>query len=320
MVHESDPYEPEEPHPSEYDGENHVDSNDREYNPFSGSITPSPSPQKCECGSCGDVGHCNAPLTNWRERYDEPRYCMRLPESKFVDDGSQFCKDHKSREAIMERASDLFETGLHVKGLVNFFNQVAPWKEVYAVAIFESLLSDSTYNFETTDRPYTVDFSDTDEIPIDLKEKLDDDDTIEMAVPVPSNHFHRWTPLWNASADTIKKININETLMTEGLEGESLAAHGTDDSGQIVDTETEDVEHHLNLPYSRLVKDHKAHLKQGGVPIENDSDVEVNLGGTPELIMDLTGKSEDPDHVPQQPHYEEDMNPLNAEIENATDE
>lgn len=276
-------YEPSEHHPAEYDGDGERDSNGREYNPYSGSITPS-------------EGRCNAVLTNYDERYGERRFCTQLPASQFGGD-SEFCHNHRGR-ATAKRAKDLLgETTVHAKSILHEFDRLRPIKKVLALALYDSLTAQSMYDFEVDVQEIEISFADDRRehpIPPDIEPLLepsddgdDDGPWLSIGIPVPNDHAYRCFCLAQAAFDEIKRVKINETIAEDGLLGESIAASGTAESGHIVDTVTEEIEHPLNLAYSRLTKDRKEDLKIGGVLVDDESDVEVTVDGAEDLIMDV---------------------------------
>jgi len=269
-------YEPSEHHPAECD-ERLSDSNGNEYNPHAGSITPS-------------EGRCNARLTSWRERYGEPRYCGRLPARQFGED-SDFCHVHKGRETMTDRAKELLgATTLSSKSIFYEFDHLPPLKKVLGLALYDSLVEQSAFDFEVNVQTVEVEFDDEHRehpLPPDIGPRLDENERLAVGIPVPTTHVYRCFCLAQAAFDEVKRVQINETIAEDGLLDESVAASGTNEAGQIVDTVTEDVEHPLNLAYSRLTKDRKQDLKLGGINVDEQTDVEVNVGNTEDLIMDV---------------------------------
>lgn len=266
------PFNNDEHHPSFYD-DNHDsrprDSNDREYNPWAGSQTPT-------------EGKCNALLTNYEERYDEKRYCMGFPTAHFnVKDPSQFCKHHKYRESFMKHAKEMFKHGLSSQSIMHIFDKLDAMKKLLALGTFDSLVSDSSYDFAPERHEHYIDFSEYEKpIPLEIEAELDEDGRLGIEIPVPTDNIHRCLALYHAAIDEIKKINVNETLIAEGLDHttEIPTEHGTQEDYD---------EHPLNLPYSRLVKDHKDHLVYGGIDVEGKTEDSVSVSASEDLILNV---------------------------------
>jgi len=84
-----DPYagdEESKPHPDEVPSTEYEYDEDGAYNPAAGAQDQDAALR---------AGRCGAGLRRSEERYGEPRYCTRLPESVFVDGGSGRCYVHK---------------------------------------------------------------------------------------------------------------------------------------------------------------------------------------------------------------------------------
>lgn len=260
------------------------DSNWRLYNPYQGSQSPT-------------EGRCNALLSSWKDRYGAPRYCTRLPEHEFIDDGSEFCKVHKSRDALMKRARDLFEHGLHSKTVRHVFDKLDAWQKVTVLGWWESYIDESVYDFgiewsETTvSDSAAVDDNDgpvTTEGTYDALEVELDEETVTVGVPVPQEHETRCFALFRAAVMDMKAGLADRVLLdtedgTTAMEREQTVS--VTDEGQEI---TDEAEHHLNLPVSRLDKDRTDVLAFGGVPVDGGADVEVDVSGAEELVMDLT--------------------------------
>lgn len=212
---------------------------------------------------------CNAVLKYTFERYGERRYCTGMAESNFKDDGSQFCKHHKSREALMKQHEDNFKTGAYAKSHEHKFQYMPPHKKLLANDLYKSLLDESTYDFEAENVELDVDVADTDFAP--------DADTLVLDHPIPQEHEVRGKALWHAALDFMTMESIREeqfrVAAQESHEGRELAVGErvktvtvTDEGREIEDTD----EHHLNLPLSRLQKDYESHMAFGGVQYDSD--------------------------------------------------
>lgn len=216
---------------------------------------------------------CNAVLKFTWDRYGERRYCTAMAESNFGGEGntSRFCKHHKSREALMEQRAENFTTGAWSKSHSHTFQHLAPHEKILANDMYKSLLTESTYDFDTEMTELRVDVEDTEFAP--------DADTLVLEHPVPTEHRIRGKALWHASLDFLTMESIREEQFRiaaqETHEGRDLAvgeAVGvvavTDDGEEITDTE----EHHLNLPLSRISKHYAEHLEFGGVTVDQSDD------------------------------------------------
>lgn len=274
-------YEPEEKHPDQWSGGQPTDSNGRRYNPHQGSVSPT-------------EGRCNALLSAWRDRYGEPRYCMALPESTFVDDGSEFCRNHKSRDALMKRAQELFTHGLYSRSIEHVLAKLPAWQKVQVLAYYESYLSESVYDFDGEEVPIEIDVGE--EVPPFLAPEVTDG-TLTIAYERPSEHTVRAVSLFRAALYDIMAMDADRARGPSANDDDGVALETVDeiDLSEVIDDIPDDAdavveqeeEHHLNLPVSRLDKDKSEFLEFGGVPVESDADVEVNVTNTDELIADL---------------------------------
>lgn len=275
-----DPYENDEkPPPSEWEGDKPTDSRGRQYNPYAGSQTPTP-------------GRCNRKLRFWEERYGEPRYCCQIPQKYKFPSGSEYCRNHKGQENLDMKAQELFEHGAFSKSLGHFFEKISPLERVLAWAMFADLLEQSIYDFEPEWNTETFDFSLPSDIweerykyekhvPPEIRAQLDDDDVLHVEVPNVTEYQDQAMALWNAALDGILMTRMNATRSKKG--GQSITTEHAqltappsehDSSPQKFKTIEEWTEHHLNLPYSRLVRDRKELLEYGGVGVEEAKDHE----------------------------------------------
>jgi len=276
-------YEPDEHKPSAFEGEQPEDSIGRNYNPYAGSRTKTD-------------GRCNARLTRWEDRYGEKRYCTQLPTSTHsTGEDLPVCGVHKDQVNLMERAKDLTDTGVFTKTPIYLFDKLDAAKQVLALSNLDSLQADAEFDYAINLSEYEVDLSDSEyPIPDSLQELADDDSVLEVGVPVPSQHGHRFLALWLASLNMVKQLNIDERILEDGLLVSKTVATA-DDEGVITDSLSDDEEHPMHLTQSRLAKDNKEYLKFGGVQLEDESEVTVDIGGAQEVIMDLDDVA--PNHV-----------------------
>lgn len=234
----------------------------------------SPHPVEAE-----DVGYepCNAVLKYTFERYGERRYCTAMAEENFKEDGSQFCKHHKSREALMKQQAEAFKHGAYAKSHKHKFQHLPPHKQIMANELYKDLMSESRYEFESDEVEINIDVSDADFAP--------DADTLVMSHPLPTEHEMRGKALWFAALDFVTMESIREEQFRvaaeeTGPDGEPLAVGErttvvtvTEQGREITDKD----EHHLNLPLSRLQKDYERHLKFGGVDTDPEGESAVSI-------------------------------------------
>lgn len=216
--------------------------------PMAGSSTP-------QDGRCGWV------LRYTMDRYGETRYCTRLPECKFVDDGSKYCRTHKSAEALMEHAEELFKHGYFATNYINFVEKLSTPKFLFAVEMVGGLFKMSEHDFDVVEETRTLDTSDS---------ELISEDAIDVGLPIPraDNLSLQSNELWMATLKEVMQQNMQEAIFNDGVSKQTLA-QSADMEGQITDTLYESTEHHLLLPISRLPGDIKDHLKNGGVAIDD---------------------------------------------------
>lgn len=209
-------------------------------------------------------GRCGAPLTDYERRYGEIRFCTQMPESTFVDDGSDFCKTHKSREALMERAHELFEHGYFASNYVNFAGKLSGEKFLFAVEMFDGLLDQSRFDFEREVDERAIDTSDSEYI---------NEDKVSIELPFPTSNTYKFQAqeLWYAALASVMQQNMHETVFEDGVSQRTIA-QSADMEGKITDTKYEREEHHLHLPISRVTKDIKEHLKNGGVEVGSEDE------------------------------------------------
>lgn len=207
-------------------------------------------------------GRCGAVCTYTQERYGETRYCTQMPESTFVDDGSDFCKTHKSRDALMKQAQELFKHGYFATNYINFAKKLTATKFLFAVEMVGGLFEMSQHEFEIVQEERTIDTETSD---------LIEEDAVSVELPIPTTDTLSFQAdqLWQAALAEVEINNMREVVFEDKMEKQRIA-QSADMEGKITDTKTESVEHHLHLPISRLTKDIKEHLQNGGVSLEDD--------------------------------------------------
>jgi hypothetical protein len=207
-------------------------------------------------------GRCGAVVKFTMERYGETRYCTGMPESTFVTDGSDFCKHHKSHEALMERAHELFKHGYFATNYTNFVEKLDTAKFLFAVEMVGGLFEMSRHDFDVEHELRDIDASDS---------ELIEEDEITIALPIPTKEMLslQANELWTAALKQVMTQNMQEVVFEDGVSQKTIA-QTADMEGQITDVKYERDEHHLHLPISRLAKDIKEHLTNGGVELQED--------------------------------------------------
>lgn len=208
---------------------------------------------------------CNAVLKYTMERYGEVRYCTAMAEKNFNDSGSNRCRVHKGRDNIMDKHRDNYKTGAFVQSYVGLFDKMEPHKRVVAIEMFRNLLGESKYDFDETTVTETIDTADVDWY---------EGDEVAVDFPIPQQHETRAKALWFATLEFIKVENIQEKMFEDamkpqnGTTGEREVVITANEFGEVTDMG----EHHLNLPLSRIIKDHKNLLQMGGVALDNEEE------------------------------------------------
>lgn len=205
---------------------------------------------------------CGWPVKYHMERYGQVRYCTMMPEKTFVDDGSDYCRHHKAAEQLMERAHELFKHGYFATNYINFAEKLDAAKFLFAVEMVGGLFEMSDHEFDLTTEERIIDASES---------QLIDQDNVGVELPIPQNDSLsvQANELWTAALKEVMQQNMQEAIFTEGMEKATVeATEGME--GQITDTLYGADEHHLHLPLSRVAKDIKEHLKNGGVSLDDD--------------------------------------------------
>lgn len=242
------------------------DNEYRNFKPFAGNREPIPD----WLDEYDD--RCNARLSNWEERYGEQRFCAVK-----VHYASNYCQPHKGREELHVNAKEALQHGITSQTRDHYYNKLEPHERLLVHGLHEDLLDESRFDFVKEYDTRSLDFSDTD-VDASVFPFVDDDQQGSIEVPYATEHMSRSLALLAAATDTVKEMSINADLLAAGLSTES-AAH----ADHVVPTEDntveeprwstyeEEVEHPLNLAYSRLIKDKKELLKFGGVPLDGET-------------------------------------------------
>jgi hypothetical protein len=223
-------------------------------NPMAGASEP---PQ--------DERLCGVPLRDYEARYGEIRYCTAMKVGNFPNpnyEHDEYCRNHQGRHQLMERAHELFEHGYFATNYVNFAEKLDAAKFLFAVEMVGGLFEMSRHEFDIVREQRVIDTSDSDLIQEDAV-------AVELPIPQEDTLSFQANELWMAALDEVKVQNMQEVVFTSGMSQKTLA-DSADMEGQITDTKYESTEHHLHLPISRLTKDIKEHLQNGGVAIDGD--------------------------------------------------
>jgi len=224
-------------------------------------------------------GRCGMPLQFAEKRYGEKRYCMLW---QLTDDIA--CRVHKHKTNFMDNWSNMIEHGAFAQKYLIFVEKLTPLKFIFAVEMFGGLLEMSDLNFDVKTEVREIDTTDSTYI---------SEDAVTIQLPIPTNKQASFNAaaLWEASLDQIKMQNIQEVLFDDGMEAETITAT-SDDSGTITDTIVEKREHHLHLPLSRLTKDVKNHLKNGGIRLNDDDNAQAITFQKNDYTLDVGPQNE----------------------------
>lgn len=277
-----DPYKYDtKPTPKETPEEEYERDQYGEYNPNSGSQTPTP-------------GRCNETLKHYESRYGEKRYCCQIPRKFRQRGGAPYCRHHAGRANRYMKVQELFEHGVHSETMKAFYSRVSPLEQLMAWRTYESLLEQSIHPFEVKYQSTCFHFDiDADEwreaydyekyIPPVVHENLNENGELHVEVPyVADEKFEDVAmALWNAAVDGVQMTRVNARLSEKHNESKTtshaqLTAPPSehDSTPQEFKTIEEWTEHHLNLVYSRLVRDRETLLEYGGVGIEEQTEME----------------------------------------------
>lgn len=268
-----------------------IDDQGREFDPFGGNRVPV-------------EGKCNSPLTGWRDRYDEPRYCSQTVSTAGEQFFGGFCNVHKNRESIMKTAEEAMQTGTFAKTVDHMYANVDGWHRLVAHGTFEYLMGESVHEFAPEYETKEFDFSDAETVP----EWADADDRATLKVGYPTDHADRALSLWQAAMDRVNMLTIKASvssgerpLESKTTEHAQLTAPPSEDTPdefkaeQHFETIEEWTEHHLNLPYDRLVRSHGDLLEYGGVGVDIDDGTQSM--DVDELVLDIAADLEDTEAI-----------------------
>jgi hypothetical protein len=177
----------------------------------------------------------------------------------------------------MKRAKELFQHGAYTKSREHYFDKVGPWAKLWIYGKYHSLLDESVYDFAYEFETQSIDFSEIEDglVP----DEADDADVLDLKVPYATEHMDKSDSLWLAACDGMNalmaKAQITEDELTRtSVEHANLTA--PNEEGQDYKVIEEESEHHLNIAYSRLVRDRKELLSYGGVVTGTEADTEEN--------------------------------------------
>lgn len=248
----------------------------RQYRPFTGSLEPI-------------EGRCNVPLTRYEDRYPRIRYCS---QKLSWNSDSPFCHVHRPREELMETAQDALKTGLFTKTYDHLYGKLDPYKRLLTHALWSSLMSESVYQFDTTSREETFDFSESDQ---PVPPEADADGVVSVTAEYPTERVDRGLALWGAACDTLKALTVQPHLMADDdapamgqMEATEALPVNEDDGGTYFITYDEVSEHPLNLAYSRLIRDREELLEYGGVTVDDAS----ASNGPDEFVLEVDAADE----------------------------
>jgi hypothetical protein len=168
----------------------------------------------------------------------------------------------------MQQARDIMTHGMFTKTFAHYFDKSDPVEKIFIIGLFENLIEESIYEFECEQQSIELDFSESEYDPDELDINTGEEGTAVISFPQPTDREVRALALLEASVDEIKMLKANSDIFEDNMRSESATKVATTEEGRIGETYDEVNEHYLNLPYSRLVKDHKENLKRGGVDIE----------------------------------------------------
>lgn len=235
-------------------------------------------------------GRCGAVLKYTMERYGETRYCGGLPVGRFGNtqyEHDDYCKHHQRDKYLMDRAIELVEHGGFGQNYVVFEQALDPLEFILMAEMFSGLMEQSRHEFEPETYVREIDASDSD---------LIEEDTVSVQMPIPTAEQFKFqaNELFHAALDEVKVNRMQEAVFTKGISEKQLA-DSADMDGKITDTKYELTENHLHLPISRLTKDIKEHLKNGGVAIGDDEDGGVLTFQRNDYTLDINPDEEDED-------------------------
>jgi hypothetical protein len=255
------------------------------YDPFGGNLEPI---------TREELGACNAPMQDWRNRYPEVRFCGRPTNMKGGE--YDYCSLHKGRKEVTQTAEEAVQTGLYVQSVDHLYEKLSPWKKLIGWGTFESLMGESAHTFAPEYEERTLDFSDEPFQP----DGVDDDGVFEVKFGYPTDHVQRALALYVAAMKTVTMITVQPKVMHEdreagegmmeerGVQHAQLTAPPSehDSSPQQFETIEGWEEHHLNLPLSRVISDQPKLLEMGGVSTDPTAESNDNVDAD-DIVLEL---------------------------------
>lgn len=251
-------------------------------------------------------GRCGAPLTDYERRYGEIRYCTQMPESTFVDDGSDFCKTHKSMDSLLDRGAELVSHGAFAQNYIVFAQSMDVLKFIVAIEMFDGLLQQSRHEFDIEYEQRAIDTSDSEFI-------ADTEVTVDLPFPNDTMLSFQYNELWLAALDEVKMQNMQHIIFDDGVSRKTIA-QSADMEGKITDVKYESQEHHLHMSMSRLTTDIKDHLKNGGVAIDDGEDGSVVTFQKNDYTLDVGEETDDDVEMMSAEEFTKDLQDDSAEV------
>ena len=210
---------------------------------------------------------CGAVLKFWKQRYGERRYCTGMACSNFTGNprgGSDFCKHHVGRENGQKMVAESFETGALIQSYKTAWQHLQPHQQAICIEAFHGFLDASVFDFDYEVHVERIDVEDIEWV---------EDKYWHVDFPVPTENVARARYLWVAALELCKMENIQERLLEDATDDDvGVGEREVTVYGEQGPVGTERQEHHLNLPLSRVIKDHSRLLEAGGVNIKQDGE------------------------------------------------
>lgn len=298
------------------------DGNGNPYNPFTGNLEPVTDE---------DQPRCNAPVSKWRQRYQNIRYCGQIVKPNSEGGYYEYCSTHRGRSNI-GTAEEHLQTGLFSKSMDHLYEKLGPHKQLLAWGLYESLMGESTYDFAIEYRLKEFDFSDTENPPVNV----DDDGTLRCKVGYPTEHVDPALSLFTAAMMRVQMMVVQPKIMSTKGKNEGMMERKTIETAQLTAPPSEHdatpqefktlrtwSEHHLNLPFSRLISDYPTLLEQGGVTTDPKADSDEV--GSDDIVLEIDAEGENigtADDTGTDPNaFSDDCTPQSQEIkENITND
>jgi len=266
------------------------------YNPFSGNLEPI---------TRDEWGACNAPLHDWRNRYPQIRFCGKVYDKWDDDYEYERCPTHKG--SIMKTAEEQMQTGMFVNSVDHLYEKLSPWQQLVGWGTFESLMGESTYEYAEEYKQKEFDFSEEPFVP----DGANKDGILTVKCGYPTQHPDRSLSLYVAAMKTVQMMSVQPEIMAErtredgteegmmetrSVEKAQLTAPPSehDSSPQTFKTIETWNEHHLNLPFSRLIRDRPKLLEYGGVSTDV-SDEDTSDVVEDDIVLEIHGEAENVD-------------------------